>query len=62
MSRNSLIATQSVLISAIQVFGNEAALRYSIALSGAILLPTIVVILMIGMPIYRRSLDQRASA
>lgn len=37
-------------------FGDESALRYSIALSGAVLLPIIVLMIWSGLPAYRRAL------
>lgn len=40
------------------VFRDESAIRYSIALSGAVLLPIIVAILLVGLPLYRRKLEQ----
>lgn len=44
------------------VFRDEAAIRYSIALSGVVLLPVIVVILLTGLPLYRRKLEQMGQA
>lgn len=41
-------------------FGDEGAIRYSIALAGAILLPVIVGLLLVGLPIYRKALKARA--
>lgn len=38
-------------------FGDEAALRYSISIAGGILLPVIIGILLMGLPIYRASLN-----
>lgn len=40
------------------VFADDAALRYSIALASAVIAPTIVVILWLGLPHYRRCADQ----
>lgn len=37
-------------------FGDEAALRYSIAIAGAVLLPIIVALIIAGLPVYRRAL------
>lgn len=39
-------------------FGDEGALRYSIVIAGAVLLPAIVVLIMSGMPAYRRALAE----
>jgi len=39
-------------------FGDENALRYSIAISGAVVLPLIVIVIMTGMGAYRRALDE----
>jgi glucose-6-phosphate-specific signal transduction histidine kinase len=39
-------------------FGDESALRYSIALTGAITLPLIVLIIVAGMGNYRRALTE----
>lgn len=44
------------------VFGDEAALRYSIALSGAVLLPIIVAILVAGLPHYRAAVQRMQAA
>lgn len=43
-------------------FGDEGAIRYSIAIAGAVLLPVIVTIIVTGMPVYRRTLAERAAA
>lgn len=43
------------------LFRDEAAIRYSIALSGVVLLPVIVAILLAGLPLYRRKLEQAAA-
>lgn len=43
-------------------FGDEGAIRYSIALAGAILLPIIVAIIVAGLPVYRRTLAERQMA
>ncbi len=42
-------------------FGDEGALRYSIVIAGAVLLPAIVGLIMAGMPAYRRALAEMAS-
>lgn len=39
-------------------FGDENALRYSIAITGAAVLPMIVVLILVGMPAYRRGLAE----
>jgi MFS family permease len=46
------------LIAAITDFGfhDEGSIRYSISLTGAILLPLIVLLITVGMPVYRRAL------
>ncbi|WP_380871971.1 MFS transporter [Sphingomonas sp. DBB INV C78] len=44
------------------VFADEAALRYSIAVAGVILLPIIIFILMLGLRIYRRRLEEMSLA
>jgi MFS family permease len=41
-------------------FGDESAIRYSISLTGAILLPLIIVLIISGMPVYRRALERMA--
>lgn len=41
-------------------FGDEGALRYSIVIAGAVLLPAIVALIMAGMPAYRRALAEMA--
>lgn len=40
-------------------FGDEGAIRYSIAIAGAVLLPIIVGIIVAGMPVYRRALAEK---
>lgn len=40
-------------------FADEGAIRYSIAIAGAVLLPLIIAILVAGMPVYRRTLAER---
>ena len=40
-------------------FGDENALRYSIAIAGAVLVPVIVTIIVAGLPMYRRALAER---
>jgi len=40
------------------VFADDAALRYSLALASALIAPTIVVILWLGLPHYRRCAEQ----
>jgi hypothetical protein len=40
------------------VFGDEQSLRYSIALTGAIFLPIMALMLAKGMPIYRAEIDR----
>jgi MFS family permease len=40
------------------VFGDEQSLRYSIALTGAIFLPIMAIMLAKGMPIYRAEIDR----
>ncbi len=40
-------------------FGDEGAIRYSIAIAGAVLLPIIVAIIVTGMPVYRRALAEK---
>lgn len=40
-------------------FGDESAIRYSIAIAGAVLLPLIVAIIVTGMPVYRRTLAEK---
>lgn len=42
-------------------FGDEGALRYSIVIAGAVLLPAIVALIMVGMPAYRRALAEMAA-
>ena len=42
-------------------FGDEGALRYSISLAGAVLLPCIVLLIAVGMPVYRRALERMAA-
>lgn len=43
-------------------FGDENALRYSIAITGAAVLPLIVVLILAGMPAYRRGLAEMSRA
>ncbi|HLU92375.1 MAG TPA: MFS transporter [Pedomonas sp.] len=43
-------------------FGDESAIRYSIAIAGAVLLPLIVTIILAGLPVYRRTLAERQQA
>lgn len=42
-------------------FGDEGAIRYSIVIAGAVLLPAIVGLILAGMPAYRRALKEMAS-
>ncbi|MFT3791214.1 MAG: MFS transporter [Rudaea sp.] len=44
------------------VFHDEGALRYSIAITGAIMLPLIVLLIVLGMPAYRRALAEMEEA
>lgn len=42
-------------------FGDEGALRYSISIAGAVLLPCIVLLIVVGMPVYRCALERMAA-
>jgi hypothetical protein len=41
-------------------FGDQAALGYSIAIAGAVVLPLIVALLLIALPHYRRAIENIA--